>query len=233
MTRPLATRAKYFAVLALATTTLSACSGWDRLSQVGEAPRLTSIQNPTEAPGYRPVSLPMPQSAPDDNRQANSLWRQGARAFFKDQRAGQIGDVLTVGPGLHQPRREARPRRHRRSVPRHASRRVEIGRCGEQACTTLPPHVEQLAGRHRPTERDRRLCTAVRRQPSCIVGERRRIGERQQRAMVEAPEVRDLVAHGPPRRRRRRIPCGGIDRPHDAVEVVGLGTEVRAQRRHR
>ncbi|MGE5537913.1 MAG: flagellar basal body L-ring protein FlgH [Gemmatimonas sp.] len=84
------------AVLALATASLSACSGWSRLSQVGEAPPLTSIQNPTEAPGYRPVSLPMPTQQLDTDRQANSLWRPGARAFFKDQRAGQIGDVLTV-----------------------------------------------------------------------------------------------------------------------------------------
>ena len=96
MSHPMVSNATRLLVLALATSTLSACSGWDRLSQVGEAPLLSSIQNPTEAPGYRPVSLPMPMAQLDPNRQPNSLWRPGSRAFFKDQRASQVGDVLTV-----------------------------------------------------------------------------------------------------------------------------------------
>jgi flagellar L-ring protein precursor FlgH len=81
--------------LALAAASLSACNTWDRLSQVGKTPELSAIKNPTHDPNYRPVSLPMPKAA-DDVRPANSLWRTGARAFFKDQRASQTGDILTV-----------------------------------------------------------------------------------------------------------------------------------------
>ena len=67
----------------------------DRLAAVGEDPVLTPIENPVEAPQYQPVSLPMPM--PDQTiHQPNSLWRPGARAFFKDQRASRVGDILTV-----------------------------------------------------------------------------------------------------------------------------------------
>jgi flagellar L-ring protein precursor FlgH len=83
-----------FAGLALAL--LGGCANTvDRLMHVGQAPQLTPIENPTAQPSYRPVSLPMPTQEPQVYP-ANSLWRQGARSFFKDQRARAIGDVLTV-----------------------------------------------------------------------------------------------------------------------------------------
>ena len=71
------------------------CSAVDRLSQIGEKPKLTEIENPTAQPGYKPVQMPMPKPE-TASYNANSLWRNGSRAFFKDQRAARIGDLLTV-----------------------------------------------------------------------------------------------------------------------------------------
>ncbi|MEA2921244.1 MAG: flagellar L-ring protein FlgH [Bradyrhizobium sp.] len=71
------------------------CSSIDRLSQIGEQPKLTAIENPTAQPGYKPVQMPMPKPE-TASYNANSLWRNGSRAFFKDQRAARIGDLLTV-----------------------------------------------------------------------------------------------------------------------------------------
>ncbi|MGE5547226.1 MAG: flagellar basal body L-ring protein FlgH [Solirubrobacterales bacterium] len=79
---------------------LSACNALTRMSEVGSGPQVSAIQNPTQKPNYQPVSMPMPQaSAPPQN--ANSLWRQGSRAFFKDQRAKDVGDILTVSVSIN------------------------------------------------------------------------------------------------------------------------------------
>ncbi len=82
--------------LVLATFSLSACgSTLDRLSAVGEPPRLTTIQNPAASPEARAVQMPLP--APVEIRHnPNSLWRTGSRHFLKDQRASQVGDIVTV-----------------------------------------------------------------------------------------------------------------------------------------
>lgn len=86
---------KTIAVLGALATVLSGYNVVDRLATVGSKPKLTSVQNPVQNPNYRPVSLPMPTQRPDV-RHANSLWRAGARQFFKDQRAAGVGDILTV-----------------------------------------------------------------------------------------------------------------------------------------
>lgn len=79
----------------LSVTMLTACSTFDRLANVGEAPALSPIENPTLKPGYQPVSVPMPDPV-TTVRQPNSLWVSGSKSFFKDQRASQVGDILTV-----------------------------------------------------------------------------------------------------------------------------------------
>ncbi len=75
--------------------TLSACQTFTRLSEVGDGPKVSEITNPVAAPTYQPVSMPMPApQAVEDN--PNSLWRSGAKAFFKDTRAKEVGDILTI-----------------------------------------------------------------------------------------------------------------------------------------
>src|ERR1700676_2008027 len=71
------------------------CSTFDKLKLMGEQPPLSPVDNPTTKPGYKPVQMPMPTAQPASYN-PNSLWRNGSRAFFKDQRAHQVGDILTV-----------------------------------------------------------------------------------------------------------------------------------------
>ena len=86
---------KTLAAVLIGATALSGCSNLERLSRVGQAPALTPVVSPAKQSDYRPVSMPMPTPQVLEPN-SNSLWRPGARAFFKDQRAGDVGDVLTV-----------------------------------------------------------------------------------------------------------------------------------------
>jgi flagellar L-ring protein precursor FlgH len=88
-------RASRMVALTLAAALLASCSAVDRVKSIGEQPRLSAIDNPLAQPGYKPVNMPMPEPMPAAYS-PNSLWRNGSRAFFKDQRAHQIGDILTV-----------------------------------------------------------------------------------------------------------------------------------------
>src|SRR5437660_7324097 len=83
--------AALFAILGFA----GGCSAVDRLSQIGEQPDLAAIESPTAQPGHKPVQMPMPKPEVASYN-ANSLWRNGSRAFFRDQRAARVGDLLTI-----------------------------------------------------------------------------------------------------------------------------------------
>src|SRR5215475_7547260 len=92
--RPAGQAMRLAAIVALAWSA-GGCAAIERLRVLGDPPPLTAINNPTAAPGYKPVQMPMPAPQPAIY-QPNSLWRTGSRAFFKDQRAHQIGDILTI-----------------------------------------------------------------------------------------------------------------------------------------
>ncbi|MGF1608278.1 MAG: flagellar basal body L-ring protein FlgH [Kiloniellales bacterium] len=84
-----------FAAVASLALTLAGCNALTRLSEVGEAPAMSTIQNPATITGNRPLEMPMPAPV-QVSHQPNSLWRPGSRHFFKDQRASEVGDLVTV-----------------------------------------------------------------------------------------------------------------------------------------
>ncbi len=95
MTRVLAVPTRLIVATTIALAASACGNVQERLADVGRAPALTRVQDPTATPGYQPVVMPMP--APQMvERHANSLWRPGARAFLKDQRASNVGDIITV-----------------------------------------------------------------------------------------------------------------------------------------
>lgn len=70
----------------------SGCNAIDRVASIGEAPKLSKIESPAPED---PIQLPMPSPRVAEH-QSNSLWRAGSRSFLRDQRASEIGDILTV-----------------------------------------------------------------------------------------------------------------------------------------
>lgn len=74
-----------FVPLAACSSVREAVKGPD-LAPVGYPAALAPVQQPF-------ISAREPTPGPAS---ANSLWRTGARAFFADQRAGRVGDIVTV-----------------------------------------------------------------------------------------------------------------------------------------
>ena len=83
------------AALVVLSALLSGCGSLERLSNIGRPPPMTASEDPTRTIDYRPLTMPMPAAQPPPTDDA-SLWRLGSRAFFKDQRAANVGDILTV-----------------------------------------------------------------------------------------------------------------------------------------
>jgi flagellar L-ring protein precursor FlgH len=88
-------RMSLFAPLALLLIApMGACS---TVVEAARGPDLTPVRYPTAIVGQdQQVILPSVREPLPQPSTANSLWRVGARAFFNDQRAGRVGDILTV-----------------------------------------------------------------------------------------------------------------------------------------
>lgn len=86
----------FFSLLAGICTSLTGCYNGSRIQDIGDYPPLTRTQDPTAYKGYKPVLTPQPLPQPEKNQPKTSLWQAGARAFFKDQRACRVGDIVTV-----------------------------------------------------------------------------------------------------------------------------------------
>jgi flagellar L-ring protein precursor FlgH len=91
------TRFRLFLSLLAAGSVLSGCaSTLEKLEEVGSPPAHTKVEDPTQKVGYTPLTWPSPDPEPPSRQYSNSLWQPGARAFFRDQRASRVGDILRV-----------------------------------------------------------------------------------------------------------------------------------------
>jgi flagellar L-ring protein precursor FlgH len=77
--------------LSIAALSLGACS---TVVETVQGPQLAPIGYPAQLVPVSQAYMAPPQERPAAS--ANSLWRTGARAFFGDQRARNVGDILTV-----------------------------------------------------------------------------------------------------------------------------------------
>jgi len=75
----------------LLAVTLAACSTVRDINN----PQLSGVSNPQDLPEARTVVMPMPDG-PSRMSSPNSLWEANKRSFFRDQRARNVGDILTV-----------------------------------------------------------------------------------------------------------------------------------------
>ncbi|MAU42104.1 MAG: flagellar basal body L-ring protein [Kordiimonas sp.] len=84
---------------------LSGCGAGERIANIGKPPALSPIEAAQVYPQASPSQLALLNPEPGTQHvtvqrntphQQSSLWQTGSKHFFKDQRAGKVGDIVTV-----------------------------------------------------------------------------------------------------------------------------------------
>jgi flagellar L-ring protein precursor FlgH len=78
---------------ALLLPCLAACAS---VHEAVDGPKMGPMSYPTALVGQTQPEFESAREPPPSPVTANSLWRTGARTFFNDQRAGRVGDIVTV-----------------------------------------------------------------------------------------------------------------------------------------
>ena len=82
-------------IISISVGILSGCNMLQRISEIGQEPTLSHVQNPVERANYKKISMPMP-SPKEIISNNSSLWPAGSKSFFQDLRANKVGDIITV-----------------------------------------------------------------------------------------------------------------------------------------
>ena len=165
------------------------------------------------------------------------MWR--SRVGGCPHHADGVGDVLTVGPRLHQSGREERFRAHRRAVPFDPGVVGQGRRRIGQLPAPGPPVIEELCRRHRPGLRQCCRIGLVRHQsgarPDRLSGD----GSARHRRWRRPPPGRNRPGDrsGPVRPNRGSVSAAPIARGRSGltyvVKIGLLGQQVLAHRRNR
>lgn len=79
--------------------TLFTALGCERLNEMRDPQTSPLVVNASSIPEVARVSIPMPEvtpAPPPQRAEASGLWSNSTRSFFGDNRAQQVGDILTV-----------------------------------------------------------------------------------------------------------------------------------------
>lgn len=71
-------------------------AAYDAAHRALSPPQLRPVATPAQLTGGEQQTMPQPQPAEYEARRPSSLWQSGSRSFFNDQRATDIGDIITV-----------------------------------------------------------------------------------------------------------------------------------------